>query len=464
MNWRQIWAKYPKWMVAFAIFMGSTLLFAMWWLGKKQTESRLANQHEETQRAAEDAQAIEEVEIVPGGETVSDGDNLKTLSLENAFLNGERIYHLVDGDLKMVDGIEFDFGGDLDRNAMIVFFEDKFMVSRQFRYWSYHKNGRMIGRLQLPGGDEFFGYVTDTLKEAIYVKEGDIWRAEIDWAGPTLIDERPVTRVGYFPNRSFSSGLVAATSEALLFRDLQTGMIWVDLRSGEIESGSLPVDRSTSPDGRLVVGDVPTRPAKLIVFDVDTKSFQEWTLPMRVNSGGVVWLDQGRSLYAIGPEIYRYDHATSTFEGLFRNDDVTRGIDLLGSSYGHQYTIIRRSQFGLTAIEIDSGKVEDLPEFPITGMEWLSEDAVLLVSDVPDTAYRGSWFYRIGSGQEAERILEQPLYPRSRQSEQYPRHYFPNQKMNLLKTSSSWIWIDTETGWVRPTTADILDLKPILMP
>ena len=422
---------FPKWAIAIGIVIISTAVFAIWWLGRKDLNDP------EMERLAEDAQAVLDASLV------ADLD----IDPQTMFVSGRQIYQFEDGAVVPIHEIQFGFRRSLSPIAELVYREENFILGDRLTYYSFHKNGRLKGEFALPNG-----YVTRDLRHVIYAYNGDLHRGEIDWYKPEFANPQQITQLGYFEARRFASNLRAATGNALLYQTPQHGLVHVNLHTGEAERVMLPVNFRQSPDGSILIGDAVTgnvaSPVQLLVFDIDKKELKQFPLASRMNQGESIWLDLSRCLFACGAQLYLYDHAKPGTDILYSGG---RRIKLLHPSLGQRYALLNDYQAGLVLIEIASKKTIAIPTMPLTGFEWLSDDAAILVADVPDSQHRGSWFYKIGS--EPKRILPQPLYPSSSQGN-VPKFYFKNAGKTLINSPNGWILIEVNSGEVTTTDHD----------
>lgn len=440
MNVRALWKKSPKWFIAIAIVAVSTIMFAVWWFGRKSEERQIAEQKVEAAEAKRDEVIVADVEIDP-----------KTM-----FVSGKRVYQLKGSEIVEVAGIRFDFGGELSANAIVAYDGERFLVAENARYFAYHKNGRSIGQLTLSDGSRFDGHSSNDLDSAVFAKNGDIWGAEIDWGKAVLINERKVTDTGLFTLSPFTKALHAATEKALIYSDIRAGRMHVDLLTGKVEPVEMPVNCVTSPDGKLLIGDVAGRPHQFVVLDIDTQQLNQFPIPMRVNPGGFAWLNNEQSAYAIGADIYLYRHKHGDFEILFRGINRSQQIQLSTPSYGNEYIVANEPGTAATAIKVDTEESFPLPEITATAFEWISQNAMLLISDVTDSESRGTWFYRIGSGEEPKKLFGKPLYGSVGGNRQpHPKFYFPGENLMIIRNLDGWVMINTINGQTAPVNLDL---------
>jgi len=454
MNWQVLWRKYPKWGIAAAIFLGSTLIFSLWWFNRgNEGGTALETIHagtantstpNSTGEAPSVTAPLPTIEIDPDTMFIADG-GLYRLSQSG---EGEAINWQVE----KVAGAEFGFARELSPRAEILYLEPHFVLADNFGYISFDKTGKRLGSLHTSDGLSIDGYVSSDASTAIFERNGDVWRGKIDWAQAQVIEEAQVTQTGYFTQNPFVKALKAGTANALLYLDPRQGLIWVNLETGAAESARLPATSTVSPDGKLVVGDIAGNPAQFFALDIESKEMRSFPIPMRIHQGGLVWLGNSRAMVATNWQVAVYDHGQNEFSTIYTGEERAGQIQPLTPSMNAIYGLINAPGRGIVAIKLSSGEQSLLPELPVTGLEWVGEDSLLMICDVPDTQYRGSWFYRVGSQAEPRRVMTQPLYSNLvKQPTQHPKLWFEAEQQILIKApDASWLLIDTQSGNATP--------------
>ena len=443
----QFFRKFPKWAIAALIFFGSTTLFLIWWIGR--SGETVADQDPSSPGPAEEV-ARDGSREEPGEVAPESPRGLIAIDPLTMFLGDDDLYQLDDGEIKLVKEGWLD--GEITKGTRAMWLEEEqvLVTNRNQQFTSHDAAGKSLGILTPGDGSRFNGYVTKDLTEAIYLKEGDIWRGGVDWKTAKVIDEKQITNLGYFNGSPFAGKLVAATSNGLLYRDLRTGLIWVNLDTGETDSGNLPADNSTSPDGRLVVGDVHSRPPTLAVFDVNDKSFAQLPLPQNLpRNNSLAWLDNMQAVLALGSTIKIYSHEEGQLSDLYTSSSLKSRLEILAApSPDGKHLLIADQARGILILNTQTSTTEICPtESATTGIEWLGNNTMLLLVDVPDSEQRGTWFYTAGKPESLQRIFAQPLYRKTAaKREKIPSVVFSTSNRVLIKALGRWSLVGTKSG------------------
>ena len=119
------------------------------------------------------------------------------------------------------------------------------------------KQSRLAGKLKASiknlkcGIAEFpASCVADDFKWAVFSRGGDVYRADIDWPGMKLTNERKVTSIGQFSDQYFPSNLFIGTEKTLIVRNLNK-LVNVNLETGAVKPMDMSLEQITrrkSPD------------------------------------------------------------------------------------------------------------------------------------------------------------------------------------------------------------------------
>src|SRR6266481_472396 len=176
--------KFTKFVLVFGVLVGSTALFAAWWLtheAKRAFENRRPAVVEDTRSK------IARVESQP-----------------------TRLL-LVDNDLYDLDTGAVIFQGWLKEGTPKALFYD----ARAKKVLAQYERGFV--RYGLDGKEEaalvqgFPPAFSDDLKWAVYPKERDLWRADVDWSEFKFKNERKLTAIEQFNEQYFAANIVLGT-------------------------------------------------------------------------------------------------------------------------------------------------------------------------------------------------------------------------------------------------------------
>ncbi len=457
--------RFPKWALAVAIAGGSSVFFYFWWNAKKRELASQSQPPAPLPAAAttidgerEPAAAPGEPIPVPAPAAPAEQDPIE-IDPATMFLGSDSLYRISDSGVELVAAHWLNSPIHEGTRVMLLEEEGVLVVKANHQFFSYDLNGKLLGALWLTSRESFDGYLTPDLSEGIYVKQGDLWRGKIDWKQALVTDEKQITNLGYFQGSPLRGRLISATGKALLYRDVRLGLIWVNLETGETSSGQLPTEISTSPDRKLVVGQVLTRPPAVAVFNTDTKELAQYPVErLWPRNQGLAWLNGSRVALALGAQIVVYDHETKSMAGIYQNPSARASIQILTASPDGKLLLIADSVSGLQLLNTTSGKAEAVPTGnPTSGIEWLGNNTMFLVVDVADTNARGTWFFREGESDSLKRVYAQPLYARTASGKpgyNVSKIFFDRPGQTLFKAFGRWSMLDIATSKLQDVSLD----------
>lgn len=377
MNWRLIKA-FPKFAIALAAFVISTSLFGLWWLSRKSALP-----------APERRVAL----VDPSQEAVK--AKIATLPSKMGWLA------LVGSDLYDVSTGERIFANWLSGIPQKLFYQpqtNKLMVHAErgvMRYGLDGKRDAAMGETSPPA------FMQDG-KKAMFIRDGDIWLADVDWKAFIFANERQATKYGKFQAGFFAANLQLYSEKALIVRE-GNQFLHVDLKSGSIKQVKIPqmqLVKRRSPDGSKVFGEDN---GKLILFDVEGASAS--AVPgVQQRAVDFQWMDNNTCAFinGNGASVAVYDRQRSTVSQIAKLPfDCNK---MAGPSLDGRY-VLCAGRKGIAVVDLKGKKATDFGT-PAQHFGWVSNDTLIYSRDVPDTGVRGTWLKTIG---ESERqVLGDP--------------------------------------------------------
>lgn len=394
---QSLWRKFPKWVLALSIVVVSTALFAFWyfflyprwWGNGGGSNSSVAN-----------------TPSAPSPPEPSEWDRRR----ERAALLPSRMAGLVvaGNDLYDVVGCEVVFKNWLQGGCPPAIYYDA-------------ANQRIIGkvergliRYELTGqkektmGEPYGAAFTDGHRLAIFAKNGDVWKAEPDWASFTLTKELQVTKIGEFREAFLIQNIMMGNEELLLVRQ-PPNLLSVNMKNGEVHPLRLPPGskfQNQSPDGAMLVGLVRERAGPSFYAYEAAKDNAE-TFPLGRNGAlnGVLWLDKDRCAVLLNGNILKlYDRKRNKLDDLIIMATPCQGM--IGPSPTGKRFWCGSNRGAKLLVDVEKKECELFPhaaEF----LGWISDDVFAFSNDLPDTSVRGTYLVKVGS--EPRRISEEPF-------------------------------------------------------
>jgi len=369
MFWRYL-RQFPKFFIAFLIIVASLVILFIWEARRATDRNRPAQ--------VEDTRAREgEVEAKQGRLIVVDNN----------------LYDIDSGAVIFKDWL---------KNGMPqrLFYDSeakKFIAQYDLGFVRYSLSGADEAHFALRYKPAF----SDDLKWLLYVKDKDIWRADVDWKEFELVNERKVTSLEQFLEPNFAENILLGTKKTLVVRNL-TNLLRVNLDTGDVKPTRIPLSdiaKRRSPDSKSVVG---LQNGQFYCYNVDSDTAK----PIPVGRGlfnDYQWLDNDKCV-AIA--------ASKTVVGYDRQKNALTEIVTLPFQC---FKIGEPSPDGRYLFCLGRGKgvlvdLENKTATPITGgagVSWVSNDTFTFSREVPDTELRGTWLQSVG---EAERRVSPEPY------------------------------------------------------
>lgn len=374
MNWRVVKA-FPKYAIAFGLVLISTGLFGTWWFFKRSMPR--------WEFAKPDPAKVEEV-------------RQKAASLPSRLgwlaLVGTDLYDISSGELLFRNWLR-------GMPLRIFYYPDTrcLMVQAERGIMRFGLDGKQDGVMGVETPPAF----TNNGSQAMYVKDGDIWIAGIDWSAFKFINERQATRYGQFNAPFFSANVSLASDNACLVRQQNT-LLRVDLSTGDLQQVSLPLHynmKRRSPDCQMMLG---YDDGKVFAYDINKPEAS-----MHPGDGGKVsdvqWLSNDRCAFIVGGKIVRvFDRKKNMVEEVAALPFACQKIT--DPSLDGRYVLCSNGR-ALVLVDCEKKTAENLG-IEANHVGWVSHDTLMYAREIPDMKLRGTWLKTIGS--EAHRVLEQP--------------------------------------------------------
>ena len=372
-----IWAwlrKAPKIALVLFVFVGSTALFGLWWLSRPAKQSGYG-----------------------GGPVVAVVDNgPKIARIEAA---PERLL-LVDNDLYDLDSGAVIFRNWLQKDMPQRLFYDadakKMIAQYQLGFVRYNLDGTVQATLL----QQFEPAISKDLKCMLYVKDKDIWRADIDWDGFKPANERQITSIEQFWPQSFAENIMFWTDKSLVVRNLTT-LLGVNLETGNVTPVRIPLNeiaKRRSPDGKRVVG---VENGVFYCYDLENNASK--TIRMgRLALNDYQWVGNDKVVaIAAGRAVLSYDRLNNKMDEVLQLPAMCTKIQapspdgrfVFCSDWKGAYLVDLENR---TAAPFTGG----------AGVEWVNNDTVIFSREIPDTALRGTWLETAGEGKR--RVSPEP--------------------------------------------------------
>ena len=355
---------FPKFALVFILIVGSTVAFCFWWFVLRPFEN-----------------------FGRGGPPEDIGPKLALLA------SSEGRLVLVDNDLYEIDTGKVIFKGWLKDGMPQGLFYDaaqKKFIARYDRGFVRSAPSGVAEAKLLPKGKAAF---SEDLKWVLYVKDRDIWRADIDWKAFGLVNERKVSAVEQFTDTTFADNVILRTEKSLVVRN-GNKLLHINLETGAVKPFQLPlgdIAQRRSPDSKSVVG---LKNGEFYCYDVDSDDAKTGKVG-RGNISDYQWLGNDRCLaIAGGKMVVVYDRIKQTFSELaplpFQCSRIRepspdgRFVFCTGRDKGVLVDVNAK-----TAEQVAGG----------AGVRWVSNDTFSFSREVPDSDLRGTWLQKVGDGE-----------------------------------------------------------------
>jgi len=371
-------SKFPKWVIAGGIIVGSSAIFLIWW-NLRHTHG--AAQSASTAAAHEPRKlpAFNPSEVILCGNTLVNTTNGEIIAREWLAGFGDRVPNIVkiltDERLVLVLGdkgviVPFDFDG----NARGPLAAD----GKAIRAAAYAQGG----------GDVAF------------VRDGNLWRGRVDWKSSTVENPQRLTDTGSFREEVFQAPWVWH-GDTLLLKNLGR-LFRVSLVDGRVEpdkSNLGEVMQGISPDGSYVL--MPQGQREMGVYDFANESVT--TIPTGQHVNRVLWLNADKAVVQVGQnQLGLYEVATKKLTEILRSENPLKIVSD-PSPDGECFIVATTKSAGFYDLKRSQLTLFDLP---FEQAEWNTSDSIIASSQVPDSEQRGTWLIRRDG--KPERLLNQP--------------------------------------------------------
>lgn len=366
MNWGFVKA-FPKFVLVLGVIVSSTVLFAGWWTMHRFKRAL------SSQRPA----LVEDV-------------RQKVARIES---NAKRLI-LVDNDLYDLDTGAIVFQGWLKAGTPLALFYDfsaKKVIARYEKGFArYGLDGKEEGVL----AHKFQPAFSDDLKWAVYAKEKDLWRADVDWSGFEFINERKLTTIEQFNEQYFAANIMLGTDRTIIVRNMNQ-LLRVDLESGDVKPTRIPlgeIGKRRSPSGRFLVG---LERSQFYCYDLESDE----TKAIDIGRGAVndyQWLGNDRcAAIAAGRTVVLYDRLKHTLEQVAPLPVHCPKIGEPSPDGRYVFCIGQRTGF-----LVDLVNKQVLPVAGGAGVKWVSSDTFVSPAKfrIPSFAGRGCKRWARASG------------------------------------------------------------------
>lgn len=408
----------PKVALVLGVLIASTCMFAWWWYFRspvRREENRVWQEHKQE----EVRKTVAEVDTRMGHLLLIDDDLFD--------LDAGRVYfqHWLSG------GVPRQLYFDAETKKLIAFYGGGYV-----RY-------ALDGTKETAIARQYPMVFSDDLKTAWFCKDKDIWRADLDWQGWKLINEKQLTTIAQFSDPYFVGNIFFRTDKTLVMRGTNK-LLRVSLETGEVQPTKLPPIKSRkqlSPDYKNMVG---AGRKEFFCYDLGSEDLK--TLPL--GRGGFIddyqWRDNDHCLCLQGTKtVMVYDRVKNSLEELLPLPATCVKFGDFSPDKRFVFCATNRKAILLVDLELKTAT-------PITGgqgLSWVSNDTFAFSREVPDSALRGTWLQTAGSTER--RISPEPFVVRDKV------------KPLLLVKSAGLVVFITKQGVMR-MKPDGTDLAPVL--
>lgn len=379
-----------RFQIAAVILIVTGLIFWIWGASQKGRSETVVD--ESPRQAGEVSAAASE-------ETVEAPPPKLSFKVENVILCGNRLVDHRTGEVIAEEWIK-GFGknapplGEVFPKERLVLVNERHGEPRAYGF-----DGKPRDTLKADGKP--IGAAAFTERQVVYVREGDLWKGEVNWAASRVESVSKVTDVGYFKESAFSH-LWFWHKDTLLLQELgkskQVGL--ADGTVKDIPNNIRKIATGISPTGAFSV--IPVGGAEIVVLDLVSEDVKRFRVPRKIL--GLLWLDESRVLMRMGQRhLLEYDHTTGKLEEPTDFGEIVRGVGAL-SPGGKRYLVM--AQTGIYMGEVESGERVKL-ELPFDKGEWLSDEKIICSNPSEDSELRGVWLIDAGGG--TKRLTNRPV-------------------------------------------------------
>lgn len=387
MKWRLIKA-FPKYAIALVAFLVSTGLFAVWWV---------------THRSAPLPQRSE---YVPPPPEDHEWERLAALKREEIQKKAASLparmgwLALVGSDLYDVSNGELIFKNWLGGAPRKLFYQpdtNRLMALGDRAVIRFATDGSKDGVM----AENSLPAFTNDGKQAMFVKDGDVWVADVDWKGFHFTNERQATKLGQFNAAFFAANVELVSKSALLVRN-QNKLLRVSLLTGDVQPLRIAlggISKRRSPDAECLVGESGK---DFYAFDVGTGEAKTITVG-RERLVAYQWLTNDICAFIVaGKGLALYHRKTNTLDEAIPLPFACNKIG--GPSPTGRYVLCASRQ-GLALVDTQRKSAENFGALA-QNFEWVSDDTLIYSRDVPDTSVRGTWLRTVGGNER--QVMSEP--------------------------------------------------------
>jgi hypothetical protein len=364
MRWGFI-KKFPKFVLVAGVLVGSTIAFGIWWFAHSTKKTTASHQVE----VAEDARGkLALIEEKP--------DHLL----------------LVDNDLYDLDSGTLLFSNWLAHAGPNALFFDHAKKKIIARYERGYVRYSLAGKEEATLGGKFPTVLSDDLKWALYVKEKDLWRADIDWSAFALQNDRRLTTIEQFHDQVFAN-VILSTDNVAVVRNLNQ-LLRVNLETGEVKPTKLPLGelgKRRSPNGRYMVG---IDRGQFYCYDVESDDSKTIAVGKGVFND-YQWLGNDKcAVIAAMKTVVLFDRQQNSLVEIASLPTQCFKIGEPSPDGRYVFCVGRGNGVlvdlqGKTALTVTGG----------AGVAWISNDTFAFSREVPDSELRGTWLQTVGEGE-----------------------------------------------------------------
>lgn len=365
--------QFPKYALVIGLIVGSTVLFALWWLFRTPKDSK--------------GQPIPVEDFAP--------------KIAHVEAHWERLV-LVDNDLYDIENGALIFRRWLKDGMPEKLFYDatakKFLAKYPAGFVRYGAIGAVEAKLFLKDKPAF----SDDFQWVLFAREKDIWRAEVNWKELRLVNERKLTSVEQFNDQYFADSIVLRTDKTLLVRVLNK-VLHVDLGTGAVQPMDMSlngISKRISPDSKAVVG---VENGRFFFYEVDTNDAKY--LPLgRTALNDYQWLgNDGGAVIAAMRTVLHFDRAKRTLTEVVA---LPFPCNQIGEPSPDGRFVFCANGQNRKGVLVDVTKKTATPVVAGEGVSWVSNDTFAFSREVTDSELRGTWLQTVG--QNEGRILPEP--------------------------------------------------------
>jgi hypothetical protein len=373
MRWGFI-KQFPKLFLVCGVLLASTGLFATWWVTHRAKLALTNRPHLVTEDIAPKVARVVEAP--------------------------KRLL-LVDNDLYNLDTGVVIFNNWLKGGTPAALFYDAQAKKVIARYERGFVRYRLDGEEDAVLVQKFQPAFSHDFRWAVYAKEKDLWRADIDWSGFRFANERKLTAIEQFNELYFAKNVILGGGKAMIVRNMNQ-LLRVDLESGDVQPTRVPVGeigKRRSPSGGFLVG---VQGGQFYCYDVETDD----TKTIAIGRGAMndyQWLGNDRcTAIAAGRAVVLYDRLKNTLNEVAALPVQCGRIGEPSPDGRYVFCI-----GGDSGYLVDLVNKEVVPVVGGAGVKWVSSDRFVFSREVPNSKLRGTWIQTVGEGER--RVALEPF-------------------------------------------------------